>query len=307
MWFKNLQLYRLSTPFTLSAEALAEQMAARAFSGCTRLDRSHSGWAEPYGLDELVVAAGGALWFSLKNEDKLLPSSVVNQTLTDKLAHIEATEARRVGRKEKQTLKEQIEDELLPRAFSRFSRTHAVLDPESGWLLVDAANAGKAEGVISALLQAVEGVRLERPDAAQSPASKMADLLLTPAEEQELQRFQLDSDCELKGAGDTQSVVRFARHNLSLPEVAAHLATGKQPVKLGLQWQNRVSFVLTEDWQVRRIKFLDLVQDQVTDSQADDQRALIEATLTIQIAELRGLLTDLMAWLGEATESPANT
>ncbi|MCB6183118.1 recombination-associated protein RdgC [Leeia sp. TBRC 13508] len=302
MWFKNLQLYRLTAPLSLTAEELTDKLSPQRFAPCSKSDKSQAGWSDAFGCDELVISAGGALWCVLKTEEKILPSSVINQELQERMDHIQATEARRVGKKEKQTLKEQIEDTLLPQAFSRFNRIAVMLDPVSGWVLVDAGNMNKAEQVISALIAAIESLKMKRPEAAHSPASKMADLLLIPAEEQELQLFQLDSDCELKGHGDTQSVVRFARHDLLQPEVAAHLATGKQPVKLGLQWQDRISLMLTDDWQIKRLKFLELIQDELLNSDTDDRRAMVEATLTIQADALRKMLADLMLWLGEEME-----
>ncbi|WP_018152235.1 recombination-associated protein RdgC [Leeia oryzae] len=302
MWFKNLQLYRLTAPISLTADELADKLSAQRFVGCGKSERAQAGWSDAFGCDELVIAAGDALWCVLKTEEKILPSSVINQELQAKMDHIEATEARRVGRKEKQTLKEQIEDTLLPQAFSRYSRVAVMIDPKSGWVAVDASNMGKAEQVVSALIQSIDELKMKRPEAAQSPASKMADLLLVPEDEQELQFFQLDSDCELKGHGDTQSIVRFARHNLLQPEVAAHLATGKQPVKLGMQWQDRISFMLTDDWQIKRVKFMDLIQDELLSTDTDDRRALVEATLTIQAESLRSMLADLMDWLGGEPE-----
>ena len=58
-------------------------------------------------------------WFvaqivALKREDKVLPGAVVRDLLAEKVAAIEAAEARNVGRKEKLELKEQIIDDLLP-------------------------------------------------------------------------------------------------------------------------------------------------------------------------------------------------
>ena len=302
MWFKNLQLYRLVEPFTLDADTLADKMAPRRFSGCTRLDPSHAGWALPYQGEHLVRSAGGALWLSLKTEDKILPSSVIKQALDERIAHISATEARRVGRKEKLTLKEEITERLLPQAFSKIGAIQACIDPVSGWLLIDASNASRAELLISTLLQAVETIKLSRPDGEHSPVSKMTDALLAP---DTLGAFMLDSDCELKGSGTPSSGIRFARYQLADPDIANHIGAGHFPVKLGLVWQERVSFMFTEDWQVKRLKFLDMVQEALADTDAEDPALLAEATLTLMIGELRGLLADLTEWVN--SEPMTNT
>ena len=303
MWFRNLQLFRLESELP-SAEKLSDKLASLPFTGCGRLDRQHHGFVPPFGGEALARAAGDALWVSLQIEEKLLPATVVNELLDERISDIEAKEARRVGRKEKQTLKDQITDELLPQAFTRRRRVTAMLDPQSGWMAVDAGNLAMAEALISALLQCHPDIKLKRPDAEQSPAARMADLLLTP--DQDTQLFQVDADCELKGPGTPQSVARFSKHNLLLPEVAAHLAAGMRPAKLGLIWQDRLSMLMLEDWQIKRLKFLDLIQDQVTESDAEDQQALVEATLTIMSAELRAMLADLILWLGEPAKPNAD-
>ncbi len=49
MWFKNLQLYRLSKPFDLDSEALHEALQERASRECGTLEMSVSGWFPPLG------------------------------------------------------------------------------------------------------------------------------------------------------------------------------------------------------------------------------------------------------------------
>ncbi|VEB42933.1 Recombination-associated protein rdgC [Chromobacterium violaceum] len=65
---------------------------------------------------------------SMRREDKVLPASVIRDFVEMKVQEIEDKELRKVGRKEKLALKEQITDDLLPRAFVRSGRTSAYLD-----------------------------------------------------------------------------------------------------------------------------------------------------------------------------------
>ena len=104
MWFKNIRAYRLTSPFTLSPEQLAGQLAQRAFSPCARSQALALGWVPPLGGEdgELVHAAAGRMLVKLKREEKLLPSTVVRELLEEKVAEIEAGQARKVYRKERQ-------------------------------------------------------------------------------------------------------------------------------------------------------------------------------------------------------------
>jgi glucose/arabinose dehydrogenase len=73
--------------------------------------------------------------------------------------------------------------------------------------------------------------------------------------------FTIDRDCELKTPDDLKSTVRYARHTLEIDEVPQHIASGKVPTQLALTWHDRVSFMLTETGQVKKLKLLDVVLD----------------------------------------------
>ena len=69
--------------------------------------------------------------------------------------------------------------------------------------------------------------------------------------------FTIDRECELKSSDEQKSVVRYARHRLDTEEVRQHILTGKTPTRLAMTWNDRVSFVLTEGLQLKKISFLD--------------------------------------------------
>lgn len=137
---------------------------------------------------------------------------------------IQNNEARNVGRKEKQELKEQITDDLLPRAFTRSSRTQAIFDTRHGYLLVNNAASAKAENILTKLREALGGLEAALPNTKQSPSSLMTSWLLQGHCEG---GFELDSDCELKGVGDVVPVVKVSKQDLTADEVVQHVKTAK--------------------------------------------------------------------------------
>src|SRR5256885_3192463 len=62
-------------------------------------------------------------------------------------------------------------------------------------------------------------------------------------------------------AGNAAALVRYARHPLDIDEVRQHIEHGKLPTRLALTWDDRVSFVLTEGLQLRKIALLDAVME----------------------------------------------
>ena len=107
MWFKQITFYVLPKSPDFSPEELAERLQEHEFAPVTGLDWFSEGFAPPHGFSpELVFPAQHTWAVSLKKSEKVLPAAVVRDLLDDKIAQIQEAEARHVGRKEKQELKE---------------------------------------------------------------------------------------------------------------------------------------------------------------------------------------------------------
>jgi recombination associated protein RdgC len=239
----------------------------------------------------------GCSLVSLKREDKVLPGAVVRDFVDAKIKEIEDKELRNVGRKEKLQLKEQITDDLLPRAFTRSSRTNAYYDAERGFLVVDTGTASKAETLISELRESF-AFPARLPKTKTAPATAMTCWL---ADGSIGYGFELDDEARMKAPGEQGAEVKVNRFDLTADEVRQHIANGKQVTQVGLIWNERIRFVLTETLQLKRIQFLDGLQEEASQA-GDDLPALFEATFMLYTAELGYLITDLVAALGGLQE-----
>ncbi|MEJ1336432.1 MAG: recombination-associated protein RdgC, partial [Candidatus Sedimenticola sp. (ex Thyasira tokunagai)] len=179
MWFKNLQLYRLTQPFDLSSEALHEALQERASRECGSLEMSVLGWHFPLGRhgSQLTHAVGNCIMVCVRKEEKVIPSSVVRDLLDEKVASVEEQEARKVRRRERDELKDELMTNLLPRAFVKSNLTYAYIDTKDHWLVVDAASPGRAEELISLLRETLGTLPLKPLEVAQSPTSVMTSWL----------------------------------------------------------------------------------------------------------------------------------
>lgn len=99
MWFRNLQIYLLSTPFELTAEALHEKLLGRPSRKCGTLEVSTHGWEPPLGRHGklLVHAVSHCTMICMRHEQKILPAAVVNQQLTQRIADLEEAGGVRSG------------------------------------------------------------------------------------------------------------------------------------------------------------------------------------------------------------------
>ena len=115
--------------------------------------------------------------------------------------------------------------------------------------------------------------------------------------------FTVDRDCELKMPDDQKSTVRYSRHTLEIDEVAQHIATGKVPTQLAMTWNDRVSFVLTDTAQVKKLKLLDVVLDGVQEGGKDDDG--FDTDAAIVTGELSAMIPDLLEALGGELDNTA--
>ena len=301
MWFRNLQVYRCPAPFNISATSLEEQLGRHGFRGIAGYETQAQGWASPRDDGGLVHTVHGQTLISLCSEKKLLPTSVIKDVTKVKAMEAEDRQGYKPGRKQLRELKQQVTDDLLPRAFNVRRHTGIWIDPVNGWLVIDAGSTGKAEEVVRLLHKSVDGFAFQRLDPATSPGAAMTAWL---ANNDVPRGFSIDQETELQSPVEEKATVRFVRHALDPKEVQRHIATGKQCTRLALTWSDRVSFVLTESLVLKRIAPVAVIR-QGEDAQAQNDGERFDADFMLMTGELRGLITDLVEALGGLQDGPA--
>ena len=300
--FKNLIVYRIAAGWSVGAAEMEAALAKSRFVECGATQPLSFGWTEPRGIahGQLAEVVAGQLLLKLATEQKVLPASVVKRRVDAMAAHIEKSSGRKPGKKQKKELKEEALLELLPQAFTKQAAINVWIDAKQMLLMVDASSPARADEVVTLLVKSFDGLSISQAATVESPAVAMTRWLATgdvPT------GFSIDRECELKSADEMKSVVRYARHALDTDEVRRHIQEGKLPTKLALTWQGRVSFLLTEAMQVKKIAFLDGVFDGPGASGGDDDR--FDADAAIATGELRQLIPDLLAALGGEQDDEA--
>lgn len=290
--FKNLTLFRLpasAIPDGPSLDAALEDLRLRP-PGPQEL--ATFGFISPFGRghEQPSHRIGPHSLLSLGSDARLLPSQVVNQALTERLDTLEGQRGRRPGGKERSRIKDEVIAELLPRAFIKSTRTDAWLDHGNGWLVVDSASAKAAETVVYHLRQAL-GSFPATPVAAQ--ASARMQLTAWLAGDGLPDDFELGDECELRDPAEDGAIARCRRQDLGAEEIAEHLNAGKQVTQLGLAWDGRMGFLLDEQLTVRKLRFDDVVTEQLGDLAGEDAAAELDARFALMTAELERLLARL--------------
>ncbi|GAB4396282.1 MAG: recombination-associated protein RdgC [Rhodoferax sp.] len=291
--FKNLIVYRLSQVWVPDLLALDERLQAQRFVPLGASQEKSMGWVEPRGHAHgaLVESVAGQWILRFKRESRTVPAAVVQREVQARVQQIESSTGRRPGRQEIRNLKDDVRLELLPKAFPKETRVWVWLDPQARWLVVDASSQSLADEVMALLLQASPDLAPALIQSQQSPAAAMAQWLIS---QEPPGGFSLDRECELKANDETKAVVRYARHRLDIDEVQQHIRAGKVPTRLALGWDDRVSFVLTEGLQLKKLAFLDGVFEDGSRPKSDD----FDADVALSTGELQRLLPELLAALG---------
>jgi recombination associated protein RdgC len=301
MWFKNVRAYRLTKPFDLSPEMLGQKLVGRSFVPCAKSQAQSSGWVPPLGeeSEELVHAAAGRMLLKLKREEKLLPSTVVREQLDEKVAAIESEQGRKVYRKERLNLKDEIVQDCLPRAFSRSTHVYAYIDVKANWIFVDAASATRAEEFLNLLRECIGSFPVLLPQVNNAPTAVMTAWLLHRNLPQD---FELGQECELRELGEEGGVVRCRGVDLLSEEVETHLHAGKQVARLALGWDERLSLVLAEDLCLRRLKFADELMKENEEIPEADQAARLDADFALMSQAVTELQERMLALFGGEAE-----
>jgi recombination associated protein RdgC len=307
MLFKNLVFHRLPANWELPAADFETQLAGRTLRPCGPFDMSSRGWVPVTSAGRLLHTVNQQHMVALGVDEKLLPGSIVRQVAQER-AEVQAREQGfPVGRKQMRDLRARVADELRARALTRRRTTRAWLDPASGWFAVDAPGIPRAEMVVETLSDTLGSFAPQMIETGRSPQASMASWLLrgeAPV------HFSIDDDLELQSADKAKSVIRYTRHPLDGKEIRGHLAAGKYPTRLGLTWKDRVSFVLTDKLQVKRLEFLEMSKDN-TEGDDVDPAEQFDIDFAVMAGELGGLLKDLTSVLGsdasDRTEWPSRS
>lgn len=301
MFFKNLCLFRLPDDWNLTAAEFESRLEGRPLAPCGHFDMTTRGWVPVGPTARRLHTVGRHQLIALGVEQKLLPGSIIRQVATDRAVQKAAEQGFPVGRRQMRDLKLQVTEELRARALVKRRVTHAWLDLDNGWFVVDAAGIARAEEVVETLRDTLGSFAVVPVDAPRSPqAAMMAWLSLG----QVGHPFNIDDDLELRAADLSRATIRYARHAFDTAQVRRHFSAGFVPSRLGLTWNARVSFLLNDKLQIKRVQFLELEKEPSVSEDVDPQEQF-DIDFAVMSGELSQLLGDLIPAIGGNEQSQA--
>lgn len=295
MWFKNIRVYRLSAPLPMDQAFIEKALSEYKFSPCTGQEAVRTGFSFPLhpSIKQYCHSQSHRWFFAVKRQEKVLPAAVVNEELTPRLEQAEQEAGRSLSRKEKQALKDDLIQSLLPRAFSRSTLTHGYYDSERQWLVINSGSAGKAEDVLGLLRKALGSL----PALPWLDNHKLNQHLQFWLQHQQLpSNFQPGTEVELKAPDDEGAKVRFSNHLLSAEEVQTHLQD-KLVTRISLQQPDGVRLTITDDAGIKQIQFPEVLLEKNDELGWEDLATRLDADLLIMSECLNQALTAISAQL----------
>ncbi|MBK4991689.1 MULTISPECIES: recombination-associated protein RdgC [Pseudomonas] len=298
MWFKNLLTYRLTQDVPFEAEALEAALASKPARPCASQELTTYGFVAPFGKGEdapLVHVSGEYLLIAARKEERILPSSVVNDAVKEKVEEIETEQMRKVYKKERDQIKDEIIQAFLPRAFIRRSMIFAAIAPRLGMVLVNSASAKRAEDLLSTLREVMGSLPVRPATVKIAPVATMTDWVKS---QQAAEGFYVLDECELRDTAEDGGIVRCKRQDLTGEEIQLHLSTGKVVTQLAMAWQDKLSFVLDDKMVIKRLKFEELLQEQAEQDGGDEAAQQFDASFQLMMMTFAEFLPTLFEALG---------
>ena len=256
MWFRNARPYRLPGRLGIDASELSQRLSRRPFQPCRPSQPVSSGWVAALSDDasDFVHKSGDYWLIRLQREERLLPASVIRSEVNSRIQEIQTGQGRRVQRKERLDIVDEVTQDFLPRAFTKSQHLEALINDREGWVWVNTASAARAEELLSILREGLGNLPVVIPDTQKSPVFVMSQWLLNGGLPEGL---SLGGDVDLEDPQEEGGVVRVRGMYLESDEIRRHIESGKQAVRLALSWHDQVDFVVDKDLSLRRIRFSD--------------------------------------------------
>ena len=296
MWFKNAQIYTVDLSdehkrILTNPELLESTIKEKSYRPCQAQEVATLGFSPLFGrLSELYTFNyGPCYFFRIIEETKLLPSQVVKTELENLIEEKEATLGRELRKNEIQSLKTALINQLLTRAFSSQRDMLVMLNIEKSFCLVSVSSAKRAEKAIAMLREAFSGTFPARHF---QPRCVVEDRMTSWLTDGQLpQVFTLGFDTTLKSSDEEGGTIKASKEDLRSEEITMHLAAGKVVTELQLTFEDSLSFVLTSELALKRMRPEDQYLEQNLPEKTEDAIADLEAHLILQ-ADLLTKVTD---------------
>ena len=294
MWFNNIVIYQLTTPFEKSPEEIQLALEEHRLKPCPPHARQSKGWASPFNEEEKLHSVFGCHILVAAKEVRLLPSSIINAILEEKANAFELNQKRPMRRAESLQLKEEIEFELLPKAFTVQKKDWLYIDTARQWIVINGSNQNKAAEVITQLTKALGSLAAVPLSIDVNLSEVFSNWLRDPLSIPE--GLSLQQNCVLINGKNDKSQYNCKDIEQNTDEIITLLEQGYTVSSLELAWLDRIQFTLTDTFMLKRLKCIYYLDDAFKDNdKLEEEQERFDANFSLLAGEIRSLLIFLMS------------
>lgn len=306
MFFKNIFIFAFTRPFTHTSTELEALLQESSFTPLGSTELRHFGFVNALGKHgtSLVHEGDENVLICARSEEKILPAPYMKECIDEQIEAFESHEGRSPTKKEREQIKDHVIFNMLPRAFTRTVDTHAYINVENNIIVVNTSSRSKAEDLLSLLRKTLGTLPVTSLSPDKMPDETMTDWLLCGIEKQQVfitNKFTLGMEANFNSLGDQSASAIVKNQDLAGDEVRAHLDADQYVTKIALEYDETMSFMLSDDLSIKRIKFFDVIHEQNDDIDIDDVQAKSTADFTLMAGELNRMIKDLHSEFGVNT------
>ncbi|BCE02123.1 recombination-associated protein RdgC [Marinicellulosiphila megalodicopiae] len=286
MWFKQIFVYQFNEGFNVTSEQIQTALVQKPWRPCSQQEASSMGFRSVKKHDDsLIYVTGSQTYFKITKQERILPSSVINEALQEKVEEIKNNEQRNVSKKERTEIKDEIIFELLPRAFTKNRDYLGFFCSDSQRLILNCSSASAADDITAMLRDALGSLAVTPWQNVLDIKSKLTSWLdETPV------GFELLEDFELTSSSDTQSKLKLKHLPLHSKQIEEYVAEGLLISQLRVNFEEKIEFSIKENATIGRIKYGDeLLQSE----QSEDEDAQFDADCILHSKEVLNIVAKI--------------
>lgn len=292
-FFKNIFAFQLNEQ-EINEDKLIEKLEKFRIVPCGRHDEKSIGWDDYLDNEDSVIfkVSKGVYLLNLKVEDKNVPAAVISEKIKEKIKEIVKGGGEYPSKKEIKSMKEEVKHDLLGQAFVKPSFIVGYLDFKNKLLVVDASSPGKADKFNSFLRDSLGSLDIDIINPEKDVSDVMGEWLKSKKAERP---FDIGNSCMFKEKSGESGKITVSQQDLTTEDIIKHLENDNIIEKMDIVWQKRVSFSLNSAFRVSKVKFLDIVNEQIEEElgESDDQYAILKATMEIMTGDFAEIIIDL--------------
>lgn len=306
--FSNILAYRVTNAFDLhkDLEAVNQALASKPARLPGKMELNAVGFTEPVGEEGAFIEriAPMAYVFAYNLAERMIPGKIVRQQVQAKVRKIEKEQERKVYAREKQQIKDEVLNAMLPRAFIDQKITYGmVLGP---YILIDTSSAKRGEDVLCTLRECLGSLGARPVSVKTTPIDAFTRWFTTGETDGP---FYLTGDFKANNRSDESDFVNgkgTSPEHEGLSDLVREY--DRRVTVLGLGWGTSTgetaTFTVNEMIGIKGIKWPESLAEQAADQvgEEDDEDArrltLLRTTMILLGAELKQLLEDLLLALG---------